>query len=273
MRHPGDVELRAVVEGRLDALRHELVEDDPIVNATDRREAPAMVSAPRREEAPALAANCGQADRPHADELLRGHEIGTGFLGWGIDVEEDHLGGVGTADDRAPQKLDELRAIDPRPVGGEIAIETRKLGERFGPDVALHHLHRVEGGEALALDEARLDLAIRATHEREVDGERVRLAVGAGDTEGFRDASRARRDHLGLAHLLQDLDRGAMAAVAERRREEDRRLGEPKGLRRADEGRGKVRRVEPLRHRLPHALVDAIGIRSVVEAPELGIHP
>ena len=92
---PLDVERVAVVEGELDVLALELVDDGPVVDAVDGD----LAAIALVEEAIALFAEFGDVDGGDVEFVLVDVEVGEGLLVVGIDLEEDYVLGVVVADD------------------------------------------------------------------------------------------------------------------------------------------------------------------------------
>ncbi len=95
MAGPLDVERVAVVEGELDVLSFEFVDDCPVVDTVDRDFAAIALV----EEAVALFAELGDVDGGDVEFVLVDVEVREGLLVFGIDFEEDYVFGIVVADD------------------------------------------------------------------------------------------------------------------------------------------------------------------------------
>ena len=101
MAGPLDVEGVAVVEGELDVLALELVDDGAVVDAVDGDVAAVALI----EEAVALFAEFGDVDGGDVELVLVDVEVGEGLLMVGVDLEEDYVFGVVVADDDLAEEL------------------------------------------------------------------------------------------------------------------------------------------------------------------------
>ena len=101
MAGPLDVEVVAVVEGELDVLALELVDDGAVVDAVDGNLAAGMFV----EEAVALFAQPGNVDGGNVELVLVDVEVGAGLLLVGVDLDEHYVLGVVVADDDLAEEL------------------------------------------------------------------------------------------------------------------------------------------------------------------------
>jgi hypothetical protein len=109
-------------------------------------------------------------------------EVGAGLLGGGVEVQEHHLLGWRIGEHGAAQEIEIPLPGEPREQRRPALRHLRDLRQHLSPDVALHELHAVEGGEALQLDETGDEAPLRVPGDGEVDG----VEVGRASRRGVR---------------------------------------------------------------------------------------
>ena len=130
---PLDVERVAVVEGQLDVLALEFVDDGAVVDTVDRDVAAIALV----EEAVALFAEFGDVDGGDVEFVLVDVEVREGLLVVGIDLEEDYVFGIVVADDDFAEELPVGLFVEVGQVTVEVGIEvgrSRCIGGRGCPD-------------------------------------------------------------------------------------------------------------------------------------------
>jgi len=165
MAGPLDVEVVTIVEGELDVLVIELVDDGSVVDAVDGDLAAAVLVV----EAVALLAELGDVDGGDTELVFVDVEVGESLLVVGVDLEEDYVFGGVIAEDDLMEEL-------PVSLLGVVAEMPLQAGiEAVGFDVLRGEeiLVAEDGGEGLHLDELRLQGAVEVADEAEVDGHEV----------------------------------------------------------------------------------------------------
>src|SRR5688500_3768383 len=106
MRSPLDIELLTIIEWQRDSLADQLIEDDTVVDALHRDVAAIQL--------PAALGEGGGVDRIHAEQLLCRSEVRERLLMGRIDVHQNRLFRIVTADDRTSREIQETFAVIPR---------------------------------------------------------------------------------------------------------------------------------------------------------------
>src|SRR5258708_40203325 len=118
MAGPRDVERVAVVEGELDVLAFEFVDDGSVIDAVDGDFAAGALV----EQAVALLAEVGDVDGGDVEVVFVDVEIGESFLVAGVDLEEDYVFRVVVADDDLTEELPVGFLVEAIEVPGQVRV-------------------------------------------------------------------------------------------------------------------------------------------------------
>ena len=173
MAGPLNVEVVAVVEGELDVLALELVDDGAVVDAMDGD--PATIAL--IEEAVVLFAKFGDVDGGYAEFVFVDMEVGQGLLVVGFDLGEDYVFGIVVSDDYFAQECPIALLGVTAEMPFEIGLQAVGFDVLAGEEILVAE----DGGEGLHLDQFRVERAVGVANEAEVDCHEVGDGVVVGD--------------------------------------------------------------------------------------------
>ncbi len=244
---PGHVELVRPGERHPVGLLLQLVEDHPVVDAPDLEELARGAAA--KQPAPFLH-QLRRTDRLDAEELPGGDEVGDGLLMLGLEVDQHDRPGRLAAEDGLAEQLPGLRAGERG--AAPAALHSGDGGELLAPGVGEEEHHRVAGRERLQLHHLALEAAVRRRGDGEVHLDAAGQRVHPRRAVAVRDGPLQLGEQLRPRELGDDLQGAAVERLAERRGDEEWRLGDPE--RHRPQGAGEPVEVPPVQRRGPGSI-------------------